>query len=1299
MLLLVFLLFISKFEYCYSNNNASCIEVERVALLRFKESLIDTSNRLSSWTGLDCCAWEGVSCGFVTGHVWKLDLHNPVTVTYDEDGWSRGLSNYSNNCLRGEISHSLINLTFLNYLDLSLNNFSEIQIPKFLESFKNLRYLNLSDSGFVGNIPPSLGNLSRLEYLHLGWSPDGNWYYVNNDLKTNNLDWLASLSSLKSLDMSSVFIRGSENFFGTINKLVSLSSLNLASCQLNITNPPSLVNSTSLISLDLSVNAWDAMTLLWLSNLTRLENLNLHYNGNLAYNFNSSLLIPFCKLLNMVSMDLSDSSFRGLIPHCLENLTSLTSLNLASNRFEGSVPNSISRLCRLQTLDLYYNELSGSLTDFLGAPSECLSYSLQMLSLEGNYFTGQLPNQLYKYKNLNRLYLFSNSLSGPIADSLGNLSMLSVLDIGSNKFSGSIPTSLGQLSNLDTLFIDHNSFQGILSESHFSKLTNLEMLSISGNSLFLDVSSNWIPPFQVTRIYMNSIKVGPHFPQWLRTQTKLDILYMSNASISDAIPDWFGNLFWTCSDIDLSENDIRGELPMSVEGSLVWIICLSHNHLTGEIPKWLCNLKHLEILDIPSNKLSGEIPSCFGELQELEYLDLGNNHLFGHIPNSLGSLNNLYSLHLQNNKFEGGLPSSLQNLRRLITLDLSENGLMDVIPSWIGENLASLRFLNFQKNKFFGDIPFQLCYLKALQLLNLANNNISGSIPKCFNNFTAMVNDSSSLDDIIERGFNENIYEDIKGLRLQYTTTLLFLRSIDLSGNHIIGEIPTELMCLLSLNNLNLSANNLSGNIPQAIGNLSKIESLDLSRNALSGLCGTPLLKSCPGDDKLPPFANQPVETKSTDDDHEFMMWFYTGLGPDVLPLHATIFSYLKHPKLALCLDEAFQSFSMTSRRLLEWKKTSPYSHEEHSGEEGNCNSENEKSTSLDGEFDDSQFCSEDQHGNVVDTATTNVVQEFGSSIVQLNEIDYVDSEDELRSISSDSDVEGCNSSLVFSESKFNLEDFKFQEGMVFKDNKEFKWAVERYEALRKKDVYFVMNNEPRRVRAKCRNANCDWVIFGSKSNENCPFSIKTYMPNHSCGEQHDNQLIKSGFLAKYFKDEFKLNEEWGRVQFQKHVKKKFRCNISKFQSFRAKQKAKLLVTGSQHQQYNLLPDYCEELMRTNPGTTLVGKLSRKGEKKKCSICGQYGHNKLSCKNQKQNDVEPTAAIEVEHPVAIETEVEPLVADIATEVEPLVAEVANVEVQPPAAIPWLIPSQTVGKAPRKRKLSQGYAPRKTKQHK
>nr|GMD06171.1 Zinc knuckle family protein [Ipomoea batatas] len=134
---------------------------------------------------------------------------------------------------------------------------------------------------------------------------------------------------------------------------------------------------------------------------------------------------------------------------------------------------------------------------------------------------------------------------------------------------------------------------------------------------------------------------------------------------------------------------------------------------------------------------------------------------------------------------------------------------------------------------------------------------------------------------------------------------------------------------------------------------------------------------------------------------------------------------------------------------------------------------------------------------------------------------------------------------------------------------------------------------------------------------------------------------------------------------------------------------------------YKVQPGRPKKLRKRDPienesvvGDKLVGKLSRKGEKKKCSICGQYGHNKLSCKNQKQNDVEPTAAIEVEHPVATETEVETLVADIATETQPSPSQSQCTQIHRETT-----PSQTVGKAQKRRKLSQGYAPRKTKQHK
>nr|GMD13720.1 receptor-like protein EIX2 [Ipomoea batatas] len=1022
MLVLIFFLLICKFEYCYSNDNASCVEGERIALLQFKESLIDISNRLSTWSSLDCCEWEGISCSSTTGHVLKLDLHNPTTPTLDDfANYYDGLpSNYSNNCLGGEINHSLINLTHLNYLDLSLNNFSGIQIPEFFGSFKNLRYLNISSSGFVGNIPTHLGNLSSLEYLHLGKALYG---VISNDLATDYLDWLASLSSLKSLDMSGISIRHSEDWLRTINKLVSLSSLNLAHCDLNTTSPLSHVNSTSLISLDLSWNILDSAILPWLSNLTRLEHLKLRENSLNSKNiFTGTTLVPLCKYHKLVFMDLSFNNFQGSIPICLGNLTSLTSLDLCDNSFTGSIPNFLGNLTSLISLNLRYNSFTDSipntignltsltylslsvnrftgsipiclgnltsltsldlsdnsftssipnflknltsltflslsynsftgsiphtigslcrlqvldfslnkLTDSISVLSDCLLNSLKKLNLGYNNFSGQLPNQLYKNKNLQVLSVSSNSFSGPIIESLGNLSMLYFLDISNNKFSGSVPSSLGELSNLEELDISKNSFVGVLSEFHFSKLNKLQSLDISSNLFVWNVNSTWVPPFQLHDIAMESIKIGPHFPHWLRTQRNVQSLFMSNASISSAIPDWFEKFFWNGLDLDLSKNQISGELPLKphVEGyTQMWHLFLSNNHLSGGIPKWLCSLKDLQILALSTNELYGEIPPCLGKLQRLEVLDLGNNNLSGHIPNSLGSLLSLSSMHLQNNELEGKLPGSMQNLTSLRILDLSENKFMDVIPSWIGEKLLSLQYLIFYRNKFYGDIPSQLCQLHDLQLLNLANNNISGYIPQCFGNFTGMAFDdkqtyiSYSISD--GRTYEDEIDEVIKGLTLQYTKTLQFLRSIDLSGNYIVGKIPVEIMSLHALQNLNVSRNNLSGTIPDTIGNLSKIESLDLSRNELSGpippslsslnflshlnlsfnhlygriptgsqlrtlndpsiymgnegLCGDPLSKSCPSD--VPSFVNQSTKT-SSDDDHEFFMWFYAGMGP-----------------------------------------------------------------------------------------------------------------------------------------------------------------------------------------------------------------------------------------------------------------------------------------------------------------------------------------------------------------------------------------------------------------------------------
>ena len=216
-----------------------CITTERSVLLAFRAGLSDPANLLPSWEGDDCCRWKGVGCSKRTGSVIKLDLQGP------------GCDNSTiKQVLRGNISDSLLDLHHLQYLDLSCNNFSGLQVPEFLSSLHSLRYLSLSRSGFIGTIPPHLGNLSNLRYFSID-SGFGDTY-------STDISWLSRLSSLEHLDMSWVNLSTIVHWVPTVNMLQSLEFLSLSICELR-TSPDSLLHSnlTSLETLDISDNLFN----------------------------------------------------------------------------------------------------------------------------------------------------------------------------------------------------------------------------------------------------------------------------------------------------------------------------------------------------------------------------------------------------------------------------------------------------------------------------------------------------------------------------------------------------------------------------------------------------------------------------------------------------------------------------------------------------------------------------------------------------------------------------------------------------------------------------------------------------------------------------------------------------------------------------------------------------------------------------------------------------------------------------------------------------------------------------------
>ena len=66
-----------------------------------------------------------------------------------------------------------------------------------------------------------------------------------------------------------------------------------------------------------------------------------------------------------------------------------------------------------------------------------------------------------------------------------------------NQLNGTFPKSLALLSNLKFLAIGNNSLTGSLDEVLFTKFSKLKVLDVSQTSLFFNVNSNWVPPFQL----------------------------------------------------------------------------------------------------------------------------------------------------------------------------------------------------------------------------------------------------------------------------------------------------------------------------------------------------------------------------------------------------------------------------------------------------------------------------------------------------------------------------------------------------------------------------------------------------------------------------------------------------------------------------------------------------------------------------------------------------------------------------------------------------------------------------------
>ncbi|KAF8020061.1 hypothetical protein BT93_G0685 [Corymbia citriodora subsp. variegata] len=572
-------------------------EIDRLALLEFKDRLADPSGVLSSWNDtIHFCEWYGVTCGRRHRRVTVLDLH------------SKNLS--------GAIPSHIGNLSFLRELHLQNNSLISEISPQFGRLYR-LQKLFLNNNSFSGQIPSNLSYCSNLLVLNLGW----------NALEGNLPTELGSLSKLQGLVLQCNGLTG--NIPPSFGNLSSLQVFTTLLNNLSGTIPETLGQLRNLYTLILGVNKFVGTIPISIFNISTMAMLDVAENqleGGLPSDLGFTL--P-----NLEGIGLSDNHFTGPIPESISNASNLGEIEIVLNNFSGNVP-SFSKMRGLYWFNIGQNSLgSGQSSDldflcsltnstnldtlgidsniFRGPIPDCignLSITLSLFASSYNHISGTLPSGIGNLINLESLTMWGNNISGNIPSQIGNLNKLQILDLSQNDFSGQIPESIGNLRMLTKLSLYSNSLRGSIPSS-LGNCQNLLLLDLSSNNL-----SGYIHP---------------------------NIMSLSSLSIY----------------LDLSQNSLTGPLPGEI-GNLKNLgeLRLYGNKLSQQIPSSIGSCITLEILYLEDNFFEGPLPSTMSSMRGLQLLNVSNNRLSGQIPEFLGSLN-LTNLSLTYNDFEGPLPT------------------------------------------------------------------------------------------------------------------------------------------------------------------------------------------------------------------------------------------------------------------------------------------------------------------------------------------------------------------------------------------------------------------------------------------------------------------------------------------------------------------------------------------------------------------------------------------------------------------------------------------------------------------
>lgn len=167
------------------------------------------------------------------------------------------------------------------------------------------------------------------------------------------------------------------------------------------------------------------------------------------------------------------------------------------------------------------------------------------------------------------------------------------------------------------------------------------------------------------------------------------------------------------------------------------------------------------------------------------------------------------------------------------------------------------------------------------------------------------------------------------------------------------------------------------------------------------------------------------------------------------------------------------------------------------------------------------------------------------------------------------------------------MEDHSFFVGQEFTDVKAFRNAIKEA-AIAQHFELRIIKSDLIRYFAKCAADGCPWRIRAVKLPNAPTFTIRSLEGSHTCGRnaQNGHHQASVDWIVSFIEERLRDNINYKPKDILHDIHKQYGITIPYKQAWRAKERGLAAIYGSSEEGYCLLPSYCAQIKKTNPGSS-----------------------------------------------------------------------------------------------------------------